>query len=89
MIDLIMNSLSRDAATGAKAAIIAKRATTNGNRPQKKTPGHLRQEQEIMQEILKRSRRCKEEEEIQSLSSCSGTKVQVPQGEVQSPGFIS
>ena len=33
MIDLIMNSLPRDAATGTEAAIIAKRASTNGNRP--------------------------------------------------------
>jgi hypothetical protein len=33
MIDLIMDGLPRNAATGAKAAIIAKRAATNGNSP--------------------------------------------------------
>jgi len=33
MVDLIMDGLPRDSATGTKAAIIAKRASTNGHRP--------------------------------------------------------
>ena len=33
MVDLIMDGLPRNAATGAKAAIIAKRAATNGHGP--------------------------------------------------------